>query len=212
MKVAILGYSGSGKSTLARQLGAIYNIPVLHLDSVKFTTNWQERDPFEAQKMIQNFMQQPDWIIEGNYKNYYIKKRLKQATYIIELDFNRVYCFIRCMNRFIKYHGQTREDLPLGCKEKMDYEFISWLLYKGRLPRHAEFLRAVRKHYNKKTIVMHNQHELDLFLKFIGFEHKSNHIENIENIVDKVITNRLRRPKERLVARPRRCARNNGRR
>lgn len=209
MKVAILGYSGSGKSTLAIKLGDIYNVPVLHLDSVKFTANWQERDPLEAKKMVQNFMQQSNWIIDGNYKNYYIKERLKQATYIIELNFNRVDCFIRCLNRFIKYHGKTRADLPLGCTEKMDYEFISWLLYKGRLPKHAAFLRAVRKHYNKKTIVMYNQHELDLFLKFIGFERKSTHIENI---MDQVITNRLRRPKERIAARPRRYARNNGRR
>ncbi len=33
-KIAIIGYSGSGKSTLARNLGKIYNCPVLHLDCV----------------------------------------------------------------------------------------------------------------------------------------------------------------------------------
>jgi len=34
MKIAVNGYSGSGKSTLARRLGELYQIPVLHLDTV----------------------------------------------------------------------------------------------------------------------------------------------------------------------------------
>lgn len=51
MKIAILGYSGSGKSTLARKLGEKYHCEVLHLDSIQFTDNWQERDR-EADRII----------------------------------------------------------------------------------------------------------------------------------------------------------------
>ena len=44
MKIQIIGYGGSGKSTLARELGALYGVPVLHLDNTKFYGDWQEVD------------------------------------------------------------------------------------------------------------------------------------------------------------------------
>lgn len=59
MKIAVLGYAGSGKSTLARALGELYGIPVLHLDRVQFTPNWQERDRAEALAMVHDFMEHP---------------------------------------------------------------------------------------------------------------------------------------------------------
>ena len=68
MKIQIIGYSGSGKSTLARELGKIYNIPVLHLDSTKFYGDWQERTVEEQTKIVQKFMDENDsWIIDGSY-------------------------------------------------------------------------------------------------------------------------------------------------
>ena len=34
MKIQIIGYGGAGKSTLAKRFGALYGIPVLHLDNL----------------------------------------------------------------------------------------------------------------------------------------------------------------------------------
>ena len=44
MKIVVNGYSGSGKSTLARRLGKLYQIPVLHLDTVHWLPGWEEKE------------------------------------------------------------------------------------------------------------------------------------------------------------------------
>ena len=43
MKIVVNGYSGSGKSTLAGRLGELYQIPVLHLDTVHWLPGWEEK-------------------------------------------------------------------------------------------------------------------------------------------------------------------------
>lgn len=56
MKIAIIGYSGSGKSTLAKKLSKHYKIPVLFLDTVNFSPNWNERDRNEGRLIVSDFM------------------------------------------------------------------------------------------------------------------------------------------------------------
>ena len=56
MKIVIIGYSGSGKSTLAKNLGAHYNIPVLHMDSIHFKDGWVERDNIEFETIVDDFI------------------------------------------------------------------------------------------------------------------------------------------------------------
>lgn len=58
MRIAVIGYSGSGKSTLADALGKLYNIPVLHLDSVHFLPGWQEREDDEKRRIVAEFMRE----------------------------------------------------------------------------------------------------------------------------------------------------------
>ena len=90
MKIAILGYSGSGKSTLARQLGELYGVPVLHLDTVMFLPNWRERPKDEQLAIVQDFMDaQEGWVIDGNYSNLLQSRRLEEADRVVLLLFNR---------------------------------------------------------------------------------------------------------------------------
>ena len=86
MKIAVIGYSGSGKSTLSRQLGEVYGIPVLHLDTVQFCADWQERDREEARAMVAAFMQRDAWVIDGNYRGFFQEERLGQADRILFLN------------------------------------------------------------------------------------------------------------------------------
>ena len=164
MKIAVLGYSGSGKSTLAKQLGNFYSLPILYLDTVYFTSGWQERDPEEAKEIVTTFMTQADWVIDGNFSSLYLTKRLEQADRIVCLCFSRWNCLYRAYKRYFKYRNMARESIAEGCKEKLDREFVWWILYKGRNRGKREFYHNVATKYKDKTVVLKNQKQMDAWL------------------------------------------------
>jgi len=85
----IIGLSGAGKSTLARALGERYGLPVLHFDTTQFTPNWQERDRDEAHRMVHAFMENPEWVIDGNYTKFEFERRLEEADKIVKAQRSR---------------------------------------------------------------------------------------------------------------------------
>lgn len=165
MKIAVLGYSGAGKSTLARALGEKYSIPVLHFDTVQFTPNWEERDRVEAHRMVHAFMENPGWVIDGTYTNFEYERRLSEADKIVLLDLPRIVCFFRALKRYFRFHGKTRPDMADGCCEKMDAEFIWWLLWKGRTRQKREKFQKVVAQYPKKTVILKSQRDIDHYLE-----------------------------------------------
>ena len=163
MKIAVLGHSASGKSTLAERLGERYGIPVLHLDRVAFCPGWKERYLQEARGLVEVFMKQESWVIDGNYKKYGQRERLDQADEIVILDFPRLSCLIRACKRYVRYRGRTRDDMAEGCREKIDPAFVWWILYEGRTAERHRHLREIRERYPGKTVVLKNQRQLDRF-------------------------------------------------
>lgn len=165
MKIAVMGYSGAGKSTLARTLGERYGIPVLHFDQVHWAPGWQERDREKAHRLVHEFMERPAWVIDGNYTKFEFQRRLEEADEIIFLDFPRFVCFFRAVKRFFRYHGKTREDMAEGCTEKMDWEFMWWLLWKGRTRQKRESFQWILNEHSGKTVVLKSQREVDQYLE-----------------------------------------------
>lgn len=161
MKIAILGYSGSGKSTFGKYLSNQFHIPLLYLDTVQFEANWKERDRDEACSIVQDFMNQDQWIIEGNYLSFLQAKRLEQADYVICLLFSRWNCLLRAWKRYIRFRNQERESMASGCIEKMDLEFMWWILYKGRTRKKQQHFQDIINQYPEKTIILKNQRQLD---------------------------------------------------
>lgn len=165
MKIAVIGYAGAGKSTLARTLGKHYQIPILHLDCVQFTPGWEERDRAEAHRMVHDFMENQAWVIDGTYSKFEYERRLKEADQIIFLNFSRLCCLFRACKRYFSFRGGNRPDMADGCNEKMDLEFVWWLLWKGRTRQRREKFHRTVNTYPEKTIVLKNQKELDRFLR-----------------------------------------------
>jgi len=166
MKIAIIGYSGSGKSTLAKALGELYNCKALFLDAVNFTSNWEERDTGEAVRLVEDFLDREDaWVIDGNYQRFLQERRLEEADRIIFMDFGRFTCFRRAWSRYRRYRGKTRESMAEGCDEKFDGEFIRWILWEGRTPKHRAHYANIVKRYSQKTVVLKDQRQLDAFLE-----------------------------------------------
>lgn len=165
MKIAILGYSGSGKSTLAHELSELYGIPALHLDTVMFLPNWQERPKDEQLAIVQDFMDtHENWVIDGNYSNLLQPRRLEEADKVIFLLFNRFSSLRRVVRRYRRYRGKSRPDMAEGCSEKLDAAFLWWVLWRGRTQtKRAGFARK-QKLYADKCVVLKNQRQIDRWL------------------------------------------------
>ena len=165
MKIMVIGYSGSGKSTLAEYLGKKYEIPILHLDHIFWLPGWKERPREEMKKIVTRFLDShTSWIIDGNYRKTEYERRLAEADRIIFLSFHRLSCLYRVWKRYQKYRGRTRRDMGHGCMEKLDWEFVQWVLWKGRDAKNRAAYQEVQKRYSRKVLVIRNQRQLDAFL------------------------------------------------
>lgn len=164
MKIAIIGYSGSGKSTTAKHLGNLFHLPVLHLDAIHFTAGWQERDQIDALSLVSSFMKQADWIIDGNFTDLLQPQRLQEADLIVFMNFSRWNCLRRIFQRYRRYRGKTRPDMAENCNEKIDKEFLKWILLDGRSSERKAHYNEIITQYPEKAIVLHTQNELDAFL------------------------------------------------
>ena len=164
MKIAIIGYSGSGKSTLAKKLSEIYNCPLLYLDTIQFEANWKIRDIDESRLMVEEFLKNDSWIIDGNYREFLQEKRLQDADKIIFMNFPRRICFPQAFKRYLHYKNKTRESMADGCNEKFDLEFIKWLLFEGRKKSIKNHYNEICKCYKDKITIFRNNKDVENFL------------------------------------------------
>lgn len=166
MKISVLGYSGSGKSTLARMLGEKYGAEVLHFDAIHWLPGWQMNTKEEKLRLTEEFLNSHDsWIIDGNYSKFFFERRLLESDEIVMLLFGRFSCLIRVIKRYFKYKGKTRPDMGAGCDEKLDREFIKWVLWEGRTKEKRAKFKAIAEKYPEKVTVIKNQRQLDRYCK-----------------------------------------------
>ena len=171
MKIAIVGYSASGKSTLAAYLGKLYGVPVLHLDTVRFLPGWVERTKEEEVRMVEDFMNEnaeAGWVIDGNYTSILYERRMEEADRILFLNFSRLACLRRARKRYRTYRGRVRESAAEGCEEKLDREFVRWILIDGRTRERRARYTALGAQYPEKFTVIKNQRRLTAYMAEVG--------------------------------------------
>lgn len=171
MKLTIIGFSGAGKSTLAAALGRRYGLPVLHLDRVQFAPGWIERPKEVKQADVAAFLDANDetgWVIDGNYTNLCYARRLAESDRILILAFGRWACLRRVIDRSCHFRGRTRPDMADGCTEKLDAEFVRWVLWDGRTKERRDRLRAVAEAWPAKTEIYRSQRDLDRLYRAEG--------------------------------------------
>lgn len=163
VKICVMGYSGSGKSTLSKKLAERYSLPLLYLDSVQFLPGWVERDRAEALALVDDFMRNPEWVIDGNYQKFRQERRLEEADRVYLLLFPRRVCLWRAFTRWLKNRHQVRESSAAGCVDKFDWEFIRWILFDGRSHKFRQHYADIQRLYADKTVVFTDQKSVDAF-------------------------------------------------
>ncbi|WP_252229816.1 MULTISPECIES: DNA topology modulation protein [unclassified Clostridium] len=165
MKIAIIGYSGSGKSTLAKMLSEKYNCPILYLDTINFEAEWKERDREKGKVMVEKFMKNDSWVIDGNYTEFYQERRLEEADKIIFMNFPRRVCLKQAYKRYLNSKNQVRESMAEGCMEKFDLEFVKWILIDGRTKKYKMGYQNICNKYKDKMVVCKNRKDVENELK-----------------------------------------------
>lgn len=169
MKIAVIGYSGSGKSTLAAKLAEQQEIKALHLDTVFWLPGWVQRSREEMRGMVGEYLDShTDWVIDGTYSRILFERRMEEADVIVLMQFSGITCLLRAWNRYRTYRGKNRSSMTEGCPEKMDVEFVRWLLWKGRVKTTRNLFRGVREQYPDKVKWIRNQRQLNRFERECG--------------------------------------------
>ncbi len=162
MKVAVIGYASSGKSTFARRLGDALCIPVQHLDQVFYTSKWQERDKGEARDLAEAFLDVNDaWVVDGTCHRLALARRLEAADVIVIFAFPRRTCLVQAWRRSRRYAHRVRPDMADGCIERLDAEFVLWLVWKGRTRSRRKRLEEICRDYAEKVAVVRSRDEVE---------------------------------------------------
>lgn len=161
-----MGSSGSGKSTLARRLGELLDIEVIHLDSYYWQPNWVATPEGEWAKKVRELLERERWVMDGNYPNS-LGLRIGYADTVIFLDQNRWICLWRCIRRFAIHRGENRSELAEGCNEKIDLDFLKWIL---NYPRDVkpEIERVLQGNLEKQVVWLKSSKEVTGFLAQIA--------------------------------------------
>lgn len=112
---------------MARRLHGLYKFPVHHLDLYFWQPGWEFPDPDRWLAKIREISSEDCWIIEGNYLSG-LDILIPRADTIIFLRVSRLVAIYRIVRRTITHFKRERIDRPLGCQEKLDWEFLKYIL------------------------------------------------------------------------------------
>lgn len=162
-RVLVIGCSGAGKSTLARKLGEKTGLPVVHLDALFWEPGWVEssRDVFDARLMAE--LEKPAWIIDGNYART-LAMRLEKCDTVIYLDFPGLVCIFGVLKRVLTTYGTVRPDMPEGCPERFDWEFLKWV-WNFNCENRTKIYAALETMPPETVIILKNRRQVNRFLK-----------------------------------------------
>ena len=162
-RILIIGCGGAGKSTLARQLGEKLLLPVVHLDKLFWHPGWVESTKEEIDGKIMAELQNPRWIIDGNY-NRTLAQRMQYCDAVIYLDFSRVACLWGVCKRVLTSYGKVRPDMGDGCPERFDWAFLQWV-WRFNKQNRQRYYRLLNETEGIETIVLKNRRMVRRFLK-----------------------------------------------
>lgn len=162
-RIILLGCGGAGKSTMARALGEKSGLPVVHLDQIFWRENWQSVSREEFDRLLQTELEKPQWIIDGDYART-LPLRLQYCDTAIFLDYPRWECLMGVLKRVLTTYGRTRPDMGAGCKERFDWEFLTWV-WNWRKNKRQNLLDTLAGAEGVRVIVLKNRKEGKKFLK-----------------------------------------------
>lgn len=164
-RILVIGSNGAGKSTFAKKLHETLILPLIHLDQYYWKPGWIRPETSKWMRIVEDLAKKQEWIMDGNYSNS-LNMRISYADTIILLDYPRLVCFWRVLKRRFK---KNRRDCIMGCEERLDWEFLIWILWKfPQINRKQilEILKSVRN--DKKIYILKSDEDIEKFINQIS--------------------------------------------
>lgn len=151
-KIMIFGLPGSGKSTFAAKLGRGLNLPIYHLDRYFYLENWVERDYKEFLGIQKSFVDQPQWVIDGNAMQS-LELRFQKADVAIYFHFPVFVCLWRILKRVFQNNWHI-PDLAEGCTKSFHFKLIKYMFQYHK--RYGPKMDELRRKYPKVSFYIFN--------------------------------------------------------
>ena len=123
-RVMFIGCPGAGKTTLSEKFAKKVGLPIVHLDHLFWKPGWVQRDKPEFEDLVRAELAKDEWVIDGNYGST-MEMRAARADAVVFLDFNRLFCVYRVIKRTLEQKYVQAD----GCPQKVDWEFVSFILF-----------------------------------------------------------------------------------
>lgn len=175
----MVGVSGSGKTTLARALAERLRMPLVELDGLMHQPGWEPRPETEFREEVERASSQPEWVIDGNYRQVVIEGPVWQrADTVVWLDLPRLTVMRQLIARTVR-RAVTREVLWNGNREPLS-NFMSldrdqsvivwaWVTYQGLTERYSTAMRdPTWRHLN--FVRLRSNAEAKRWLRSVGRE------------------------------------------
>lgn len=166
-KILIFGNAGVGKTTLSRKLSEKLDIPYLHIDSLYWQKNWLSTPQDIFYDKLKNYIDlHPNFVMDGNYlSSKILDLRLAHADTIIFLDYPTQIALNGIKHREKIYQGRWRTDMAEGCIEKIDQEFLNYVIQFNQT-RKPTILSIIQKQALKKhTFIFTSRQSLNHFIE-----------------------------------------------
>ncbi len=166
-RIAIIGNAGSGKSTVARKMQSFCDLPLHHLDTYFWKSNWTPPNRDEYKIIHDRLCDQNEWVIEGTNLSLW-EHRMNRAEIIIILKIPRYLCLWRIFKRTWRYYGKQAPSSAQGCHERFNWKFVKflhwvWCFHSKYETKITELLDTYQ--HTKKIYVLSSQQEIDVFLE-----------------------------------------------
>jgi len=140
-RIAVVGRAGAGKTTIALAIGEALGLPVVHLDPLFWTADWEAvpRERFEGAQA--EAIARETWVIDGGYLGSAgWADRARRADVIVVAEASLPVCLWRVVRRSFR-RRTTRPDRPAGGHEQFSPYFLWWILRWSR--RHPHLAAAL---------------------------------------------------------------------
>lgn len=165
-KIRIIGGAGSGKTTLSKELGELFNLPVISIDH--FAKKLKRKTSADSKQFVENIVGQDEWIIEGVQQTDCYEVTFTEADLIIFLDFSLLLRQKRLVKRYIELKGNKTKS-KRTCTLKQLNLLLKW---NRQFENNKKLLEKQLNQFHVRQLHVRNEKDVKRFLN--EFEEKIN--------------------------------------